>query len=544
MTAAAADGSPERDQPWFWKWRFAFAHGVRWLILLVLYVVILSWIIATLGAWQFQDRLRASESTAAGAYALRMDLLKAAANLDQSVQQLVRQMRELPASAQTSQAEAGETPPRTQVAGPAFATPMPTVEELQKQLDLMKPGYDHAAALRKAAESFAVSYSFGFGLSGFTENGEPKPLPPERQALFADVASAQTMELGLLRRTWVFAFAEPPMQRLVTWPEGHLTIMLTLLMGMLGSTLYTTRFMLDYAIKGYRLSEPAPYPTSWFVFRPLFGAATALAIYVLFRAGQLILTTESTSGGDSAGLNPFVIAFMAIIAGLMSWQALEFIETSGERWLRGQARDNLWASGLARQLQALGKPMGELAVEIGRTPRQVERWIRFRDMVPPEMQDRIAGALDAKREQLFGKEAPPVRGVSTYGLARDLADAVAAAGLTQEQLARHLGGDMATMADWITRSRAASPLQQERIADLLDAPVADLFEPVPAPLTLAAAMERQGASVQQLVEAMAATGVGETEVQSWHDGMAAVPRRHWAMIAAALGMNIHDIAWS
>ncbi|HMR32469.1 MAG TPA: hypothetical protein PKA13_20235 [Geminicoccaceae bacterium] len=543
MTNAAADGRSERDLPSLWQCRFALAHGIRWLILLVLYVVILSWIVAMLGAWQFQDRLRASGQTAAGAYALRMDLLKAAAGLDASVQQLVRQMRDLTVSEQAGGDEARDAPTGTQVAGTAFASSTPTPEELRKEIERLTPFHDRAVALRAAAVKYAHDYRLGFGLAGTDEAGRPEPLPPERGALLADVVSAQTMELGLLRRTWLLSFAEPPMQRLVTWPEGHLTIVLTLLMGMLGSTLYTTRFMLDYAIKGYRLSEPAPYPTSWFVFRPLFGAATALAIYVLFRAGQLVLTTEPAAGGDSAVLNPFVIAFMAIIAGLMSWQALEFIETSGERWLRGQARDPLWASGLARQLQALGRPASALAVEIGRTPRQVERWIRFRDMVPPEMQDRIAAALDARREQLFGKEAPPMSGVASFGLARDLAAAVAAAGLTQEQLAMHLGTDMTMMADWIARSRALSPAQQERVADLLDVPVADLFEPVPAPSTLAVAMEAKGVSVQQIVENLAASGVGEAEVQAWRDGLAAVPRRHWTPIAAALGVDVDEIAW-
>jgi transcriptional regulator with XRE-family HTH domain len=476
-----------------------------------------------------------------------MNLLQASAKYDQSIKSLIEQMRSLPVVDEAMRKDAGEASSATlstPIVGPALAKNLPS-DNIAEELARFKTTYDHAAAVRRTAGDLVANYRIGFGLLALAEAEGTKSVSAAHAALLADVTSAQNMELGLLRRTILLAFAEPPMQRLVTWPEGHLTIVLTLLMGMLGSTLYTTRFMLDYAIKGYRLTEPAPYPTSWFVFRPLFGAATALAIYVLFRAGQLVLTTEPASGGDSAGLNPFVIAFMAIIAGLMSWQALEFIETRGERWLRGQARENLWASGLSRLLQAKSKGAGELALEIGRTPRQVERWLRYRDRVTPEMQDRIAAVLEANPEQLFGKESPSGRAETAWGLARDLAAALDAAGLTREQLARHLSLDVAIVAGWSGRRRSLSPLQQERVADLLDQPLAELFEPVPIPVELTQVMQRQSVSVQQLAAALAtgAAPVSEAEVQAWHDGMAQVPESRRDDVAAALGVAAYEIAW-
>lgn len=550
----------KKEQRWKARWA-ALGHITRWSWLGALYLVLFAWIFGALGAWQFQDRLRATVSTPAEAYALRLKLASTAATFDTLVEQLVDKMRVFPVIEEPDRGLFAKLFPGASATipdGPAQLSP----EELMRRLTIFKAMQDQAGSLKQNAAALVDKYRLGFGLLQ-ADLKNPITTETSSAALLADVASAQSMELGLLRRTGVLAFAEPPMQRLVTWPEGHLTILLTLLMGMLGSTLYTTRFMLDYAVKGYKITEPAPYPTSWFVFRPLFGAATALAIFVLFKAGQLAFSVDGAA--TNAPLNPFIIAFMAIVAGLMSWQALDLIQTTGSRWLASQSREPLWAVGLRRALDERQRSIDVLAVQIGCSRRQVDRWLRFRDRVYPEMQQRILVSLTDKEhgevhvEQVFGDTLPKGLVSPPARLAKDLAAALAAADRTVGEVALRLNVSRDIVGGWIERKTPVEPIEQEALADMLDRPVDDLFEPVAkpggnpppppspqAPQKLAIVMKQKNCSEQQLATTLTnpQRPVDVAKVQAWLAEPKTVPDAVRRDIEKFLGVTDKDIDWS
>ena len=95
-----------------------------------------------------------------------------------------------------------------------------------------------------------------------------------------------------------------------------LVLLLTLAMGTLGSTIFITM--------EYIAVQEITRPVSWYVIRPLLGMVTAIAIFVLAKAGQLTISADS----GSAELNPFVISFLAIISGMLTEQAIEKIGKS------------------------------------------------------------------------------------------------------------------------------------------------------------------------------------------------------------------------
>lgn len=142
---------------------------------------------------------------------------------------------------------------------------------------------------------------------------------------------------------------------------------------------------------------------SWYWFRPIFGVVIAFAIYLLYKTGAAALG----SGTDSilaADVNLPMLALISLFAGLLSWHSLEVIEARGRRWFDSQKREDLYASGLEAALRNAGRSPSELAVQIARTPTQIDRWIAGRDKVTPEMQDRISTWLDRPRIELFSKD--------------------------------------------------------------------------------------------------------------------------------------------
>ena len=86
-----------------------------------------------------------------------------------------------------------------------------------------------------------------------------------------------------------------------TMPSQLLTLMLTLSMGALGSLILIT---LDYFRTG------TEKPISWYVFRPLLGMVTAVAMFILAKAGQLTISDASASKSLTENLNPFLFPFL------------------------------------------------------------------------------------------------------------------------------------------------------------------------------------------------------------------------------------------
>jgi hypothetical protein len=110
-------------------------------------------------------------------------------------------------------------------------------------------------------------------------------------------------------------------------PHPILVMIVTLSMGALGSAL----FMLQLHLA--RQGDPSfMMSISWHLFRPLQGMATALAIFLLVKAGQI--SVSHTSAVGDTDLNAFVLGFLGVISGLLSDRAMDRLTAAGVDVLR------------------------------------------------------------------------------------------------------------------------------------------------------------------------------------------------------------------
>lgn len=188
---------------------------------------------------------------------------------------------------------------------------------------------------------------------------------------------------------------------LATMPGQMLTLILTLCMGGLGSVIYLTRYFFD---------GPESRSLGWYVFRTLLGMGTAVAVFILAKAGQLIISDSAVSGSVDGNLNPFFISFLAIVSGLMSEQAYTRIERSGIAFFRvgdGESRER-WAFGVRRAMaDREGKTAEELARRLEIPPETAAGWLAERRPVPADAQRAIALWLGRDDRELFSDRPPP-----------------------------------------------------------------------------------------------------------------------------------------
>lgn len=194
-------------------------------------------------------------------------------------------------------------------------------------------------------------------------------------------------------------------------PSEVLTLVLALVLGALGSALHMTRVVID--------GGEAPSPT-WYLFRPCQGVLMALVVFVLLKAGQL-----TVGAGDTDTLNPFFIAFVGTVAGLLSPDAYRLVQRAGSALIpAGNDETDRWAFGLAAALAAAGVDAVALASGIGATPEEVAEWVAETSPVPAEQQRLLAAWLHADPRQLFTADRPPPR---LLPMPATTADSVAAA---------------------------------------------------------------------------------------------------------------------
>lgn len=170
-----------------------------------------------------------------------------------------------------------------------------------------------------------------------------------------------------------------------------LTLILTLVMGCLGTTItVTSQFF----------RAPMEKSLVWYMFRPALGVVTALAVYVAFRAGQIGLS----GSGTTEDLNPFVISFFAVAAGLVSEDAIKQLSRLGRGLFGGKteaSEGSLARAGLAEAMAEAGATPESLAEALGTTVATVQRWIDRAAPVPVRAQRRIADLLAKPPGELF-----------------------------------------------------------------------------------------------------------------------------------------------
>ena len=185
-------------------------------------------------------------------------------------------------------------------------------------------------------------------------------------------------------------------------PHWMIVVLLTVAAGALGSMLYVLKKTLRARIIRARGGDPGgDLPVEWFLMRPVLGIVTALAAYVFVKSGLLVVT--QVIGGD-AEANPYFMVVVGLIAGLLSWQAIDTIESAGGRLLDRSKPG--WATGLGKTLTSAGKSPADLATILGADQRMVQDWIDQLQPVPVGQKTRVAAALAVPPEELFTYRPP------------------------------------------------------------------------------------------------------------------------------------------
>lgn len=190
-------------------------------------------------------------------------------------------------------------------------------------------------------------------------------------------------------------------RRLILSPPDYLAQWLLLFGGALGA-------MLNILFK--HLAPGRSNKWTDLVVEPVQGMACAIIVFILFRSGFVVISGQQESN-ETATLNSYFVAFIAIGAGMLSEQALLAFRNAasalfGRVELRGTER---WAPGLQAALgsaPAAPTDVRTLARRINEKEDAVDKWVRMAEPVPADMQTKIVMALGIEPAKLFTDVRP------------------------------------------------------------------------------------------------------------------------------------------
>jgi hypothetical protein len=214
----------------------------------------------------------------------------------------------------------------------------------------------------------------------------------------------------------VFGIGVPDFSKM---PSDMLTLILVLAMGALGGTIHLTRIYF-YGYDSGSSEASVNLRPSYYLFRPLLGAITALSIYILVKSGVLVISAP-TPGMEGTRVSPYFISFLGIISGLLAEQALDTIQSAGNRWFVTSNRTGMprWAYGLGAELghperegvtlsAEEDKRLKDLRSILDVSETEFEAWLKETDPVPHQHQKTISAFLNKPERELFS-DIPPNR---------------------------------------------------------------------------------------------------------------------------------------
>jgi hypothetical protein len=137
------------------------------------------------------------------------------------------------------------------------------------------------------------------------------------------------------------------------------------------------------------------------------GAVTALAIFIVAKAGVPVIADASRLGGDAA-INPYFVSFLAIVSGLLSENALASIEAQGKRVFgEGSPEPDRWVrADLTADTAKEGRSIKELAAYLDDNETMTTAMLKGEEKIEPSKQHVIAVYLRRPVREIFTDIAP------------------------------------------------------------------------------------------------------------------------------------------
>ncbi|MBB4121370.1 hypothetical protein [Martelella radicis] len=185
-------------------------------------------------------------------------------------------------------------------------------------------------------------------------------------------------------------------------PPDMLTLFLVMAMGGLGGAIHLSQLYLKQLNDGPSAIEA--YGARYFLLRPFLGAITAIAVFILTKAGVLVI---AAGDGQGAAVSPFFVAFLGIISGLLADRALLMIQTAGHRVFSNadDQKVDRWAYGLKTALEALPgefeKNKEALAQSLEVSVQKIDDWLAETEAVPEDTQRDISLFTHQSKGLLF-----------------------------------------------------------------------------------------------------------------------------------------------
>ena len=322
--------------------------------------------------------------------------------IDQLLEQFNRQVR--PVDEQLAQAMSGQSPPDQVGRIKAAADRLNERPELQQPIKDILASYDRYAPVnQQRLESIGTRDALKIQITALQDTA--KSLQTSLDGLFAQVSpklDPQTrtrVENALFELFSGDHLLAKVLNKLIVTPSDILTLTLVILMGVLGSALQMTHAL----FKRNRIERAGVY-----FLRLSVGAITALVIFIVAKAGVPVIADATRLGGD-APINPYLVAFLAIISGLMSENAILAVQAQGARFFAPEA--------VPDQLRWARNDLHDAFTKANRSPDNVKRllkaddnefaeWISGKKAMPTSAQTMIAGVLEMPARELFTDIAP------------------------------------------------------------------------------------------------------------------------------------------
>jgi len=230
------------------------------------------------------------------------------------------------------------------------------------------------------------------------QGGEVQGEPSQQQSALSLADRQRTFEL-VTHYQFYDRISFGKLQDILISPNDFLALALVCVAGILGALL---RIVFASYVSG---KDPSLRSV---VISPILGLICALVVYNLFRAGFIVITDQSQSN-QTAVLNSFVIALLAMAAGLLSERTIEFFRSTSDSWLGSAdaSQKARWAVNLQRELDAQSTTVEKLAERLDVSATKLKDWAQEKEPVPIEKQREISIALNVPDRHIFTDVAPP-----------------------------------------------------------------------------------------------------------------------------------------